>query len=204
MQNTDQEQRILTCAEQLFIQRGFIGTSTTDIAQAAGCNQALVHYYFRTKERLFQRIFENKTSTILNFLETYIYPNDIWQAVNDLIDAYFALLNANRSIPFFIINELVLNPQRRLWIRETMVKDPRRQKVYEQYKTHLTQAVRQGQIQDIEPFDLLIDVASLVVMTFVSLPLYTDMLQKSEQEVNDYLNDRKAEIKRTIQLRLTP
>ena len=52
------EQQILASAEKLFLQKGFSATSTTDIARDAGCNQALVHYYFRTKENLFNRIFD--------------------------------------------------------------------------------------------------------------------------------------------------
>ena len=47
------EIQILQAAEELFLSNGFAGTSTTDIAKRVGCNQALVHYYFRTKENLF-------------------------------------------------------------------------------------------------------------------------------------------------------
>jgi len=54
------EQQILQSAEELFLEKGFSNTSTTEIAKRAGCNQALVHYYFRTKENLFQQIFLSK------------------------------------------------------------------------------------------------------------------------------------------------
>lgn len=54
------ESIILETAERLFLDKGFALTSTTEIAREAGCNQALVHYYFRTKEQLFIRIFEEK------------------------------------------------------------------------------------------------------------------------------------------------
>ena len=51
------EQAILRAAERLFLDKGFALTSTTEIAREAGCNQALVHYYFRTKENLFSKRF---------------------------------------------------------------------------------------------------------------------------------------------------
>ena len=51
------EDKILQVAEELFMANGYDATSTTDIAKKAGCNQALIHYYFRTKENLFQQIF---------------------------------------------------------------------------------------------------------------------------------------------------
>jgi AcrR family transcriptional regulator len=56
------EQSILDAAEKLFLEKGFAATSTTQIAKEVGCNQALVHYYFRTKDNLFNRIFEKKFS----------------------------------------------------------------------------------------------------------------------------------------------
>ena len=54
------EEAILEAAERLFLEKGFTSTSTTEIAKAAGCNQALVHYYFRKKDLLFTAIFEKK------------------------------------------------------------------------------------------------------------------------------------------------
>ena len=62
------EQLILEAAEKLFLEKGFAMTSTTEIARVAGCNQALVHYYFRTKENLFQSIFENKFRMLISTL----------------------------------------------------------------------------------------------------------------------------------------
>ena len=54
------EEAILETAERLFLENGYASTSTTQIAKEVGCNQALVHYYFRTKENLFNTIFEKK------------------------------------------------------------------------------------------------------------------------------------------------
>ena len=153
---TEQEMHILEVAEQLFLERGFLGTSTTDIAQAADCNQALIHYYYRTKEKLFRKIFETKVSLVLDYLQAYTFPNDIMVALGDLIGFYFSLLRSNPRLPFFFINELVLNEERREWLRETFVNDPRRAQVYAQYVAHVRDAVEAGQIREVEPFQLLL------------------------------------------------
>ena len=58
--NQSMESIILETAERLFLEKGFAMTSTTEIAKEVGCNQALVHYYYRTKENLFNVIFEQK------------------------------------------------------------------------------------------------------------------------------------------------
>ena len=68
--NQNIEERILWVAERLFLEKGFSGTSTTEIAKAVGCNQALIHYYFRTKEKLFWDVFTPKMDHILDYLDT--------------------------------------------------------------------------------------------------------------------------------------
>jgi AcrR family transcriptional regulator len=200
---TEQEMHILEVAEQLFLERGFLGTSTTDIAQAADCNQALIHYYYRTKEKLFRKIFETKVSLVLDYLEAYTFPNDIMTALGDLIGFYFSLLRSNPRLPFFFINELVLNEERREWLRETFVNDPRRKQVYAQYEQHVHDAIAAGKIRQIEPFQLLLDAVSLTVMSFLTLPIYQDLLQKTPAETDVYLTARQAEVLETLRRRLS-
>ena len=60
-----QTHSISKAAEKLFLEKGFASTSTTEIAKEAGCNQALVHYYYRKKDLLFTAIFEKKMKTNL-------------------------------------------------------------------------------------------------------------------------------------------
>ena len=200
---TEQEMHILEVAEQLFLERGFLGTSTTDIAQAADCNQALIHYYYRTKEKLFRKIFETKVSLVLDYLESYTFPNDIKTALCDLIGFYFSLLRSNPRLPFFFINELVLNEERREWLRETFVNDPRRKQVYAQYEQHVHDAIAAGKICPIEPFQLLLDAVSLTVMSFLTLPIYQDLLRKTPAETDVYLTARQAEVLETLRRRLS-
>lgn len=56
----NKEQAILEAAEQEFLNKGFAGARTTSIAEAAGVTHAMLHYYFRTKEQLFERILDEK------------------------------------------------------------------------------------------------------------------------------------------------
>ncbi|MDR0865393.1 MAG: TetR/AcrR family transcriptional regulator, partial [Candidatus Symbiothrix sp.] len=64
------EQVILQAAEKLFIEKGYAGTRTTEIANVANVNHAMLHYYFRTKEKLFDQIFEQKASQLLGYFIT--------------------------------------------------------------------------------------------------------------------------------------
>ena len=189
------EQQILAVAEELFIANGFDGTSTTMIAQKVGCNQALIHYYFRTKENLFQQIFVRKfEATITHLLEPLTSELPFNEKIANCINIYFDLLQNNRQLPSCIIHELVFNPQRREFIRNLLIKNPIRQNVYYRFSETIKNEIRQGNIRQIEPFDLIFNIISLCLFTFITLPIYTDLLECTPNQVNDYINHRRQEI----------
>ena len=107
------EQAILRAAERLFLDKGFALTSTTEIAREAGCNQALVHYYFRTKENLFEKIFEQKIRMLIsNIFSIDREGGTFEEKLRRKIEAHFEILKKNPKIPFLVINEITTNPER--------------------------------------------------------------------------------------------
>ena len=197
MKKTQLEEQILQAAETLFMEKGFDATSTTDIAKKAGCNQALVHYYFRTKEKLFMQIFAKKSTMVFECLKLN-EGADFQTALNDFIDAYFELLMKNRKLPFFIINELIMRDDRRQYFRKKVIESPEYLKYYGSWNTMLQKEIAEGHIRPIELSDLTLHVVSLLVFTFISLPLYSDFFEKDEAEISTYLNHRKKAIKEVI------
>lgn len=191
--NTNLEQEILDAATELFLERGFDSTSTTDIAKKAGCNQALVHYYFRTKENLFLRIFKKNIETFLSFANNYMYSGDFMQFLEKGIESYFEILKANRNLPLFLIKEFAMNEDRRIFFRENFVNNELRRSVYYKFDKIVKQEVEKGTIRPIETLNLLLDVLSLCAFTFISLPMYTTWLEKDDSEVDDFIESRKNE-----------
>ena len=197
MKKTPLEEQILQTAEELFLEKGFDATSTTDIAKKAGCNQALVHYYFRTKENLFMQIFAKKSTMVFECLKLS-EGADFQTALNDFIDAYFDLLMKNRRLPFFIINELIMRDDRRHYFRKKIIESPKYIEHYGLWNALLQKEIAAGRIRPIELADLTLHVVSLLVFTFISLPLYSDFFEKDETGVDTYLNHRKKAIKELI------
>ena len=197
MKKTSLEEHILQTAEELFLEKGFDATSTTDIAKKAGCNQALVHYYFRTKENLFMQIFAKKQEMVFSCLKLK-EESGFQAALNDFIDAYFELLMKNRKLPFFIINELIMRDDRRQYFRKKVIESPEYLKYYGSWNTMLQKEIAEGRVRPIELSDLTLHIVSLIVFTFISLPLYSDFFEKDEAEITTYLNHRKEAIKEVI------
>ncbi len=203
---TSLEEQILAAAEELFIENGFAGTSTTDIARKVGCNQALVHYYFRTKDNLFEQVFLKKMEFSLSCADRYRYTfnGDFKELLSELITQYFNMLGENRRLPFFILSELIINDKRREFIRQHIIENEHRQTIYYTFDKLVQSEVAQGNIRPIDTLDLLLNIISLTVSTFIVLPIYADWLQKSEEEQCAFVEHRKEAIIAMVMSDLTP
>jgi AcrR family transcriptional regulator len=94
------EQAILDAAEELFLENGYAKTSTTAIARKAGCNQALVHYYYRSKENLFGLVFRQKIGIFMSFfLQVSNEDLPFEEKLTKRIGAHFDMLRANERLP---------------------------------------------------------------------------------------------------------
>ncbi|MBO4370697.1 MAG: TetR/AcrR family transcriptional regulator [Paludibacteraceae bacterium] len=201
---SEMQQQIMQAAEELIMDRGFDATSTTDIARKVGCNQALVHYYFRTKENLFQQIFVKNIDAVLEFLDAYQFEGSVEDIVKKIVEAYFSVLSQHRKLPFIFVSQLLSNDDRRMFVRDYIVENERRRRVYYRFDGVVQRAVASGQIRPIKTLDLFMNIVSLIIFTFVSLPMYMDWLRKDEQEVQAYLQERQEEIVRSIVYSLRP
>jgi AcrR family transcriptional regulator len=186
------EQLILETAEKLFLEKGFAMTSTTEIARIAGCNQALVHYYFRTKENLFQSIFENKFRMLISTLPIDNQSNKSFEEkLASIVEAHFELIRSNPKLPFLIFNELITNPQRLKSLKEKLGEIPR--PMFLQLQLQLQEEINKGRIRQINILDLLLTMLSLNVMIFLGTPIIKNILQLSDNELNDLYEHRKKE-----------
>lgn len=102
------EARIVDAARQLFIERGFVGTSMSDIASRAGINRPTLHYYFRTKERMFDAVFGGIVGTLVPRVKDIVLQPDrpIGERVASVVDAYYDVFGANPGLPMFIVSEM--------------------------------------------------------------------------------------------------
>jgi len=197
------EQTILGAAETLFIEQGFDKTSTGQIAKLAGCNQALVHYYYRTKEKLFDLVFEKKMRMALNnFLQVESEGLDFEKRIPLMVGLHFDFLKNNPRIASFLLHELSRNPAR---IRNMIDKIRQyAQPLLERLNRDLEEAVKQGRIRPITGIDLLLTIVSLNVAPFLIRPVFQTALSLSDKEIEDILENRKREIVETILSRLRP
>jgi len=187
------EQSILDAAEKLFLEKGFAATSTTQIAKEVGCNQALVHYYFRTKDNLFNRIFEKKFGDFFQviFDTTQLEQLDFKQKIRHICESHFDLLNKNPKIPMLILNELSRRPDHIELLREKLHVLP--EKLFELMEKDLQTEVDAGRIRKVSFMDVVMTMISLNVSIFTLLPVAAQALQINAEQQNMILAHRRSE-----------
>lgn len=170
--NQNIEKRILWVAERLFLEKGFSGTSTTEIAKAVGCNQALIHYYFRTKEKLFWDIFSPKMEQVVEYLDAPLDESiDFLERIRNIIDFYFGMLELDERLAPFIVNELIMHPSRWEFFRERFLRSESRSSAFTRFEKMVEEEVAKGTIRPVLPIDLLLDIMSLCLSTFIVAPM---------------------------------
>lgn len=205
MENKDKqnkEQEILTAAEQEFLTRGYDGARTTSIAQAAGVTHAMLHYYFRTKEQLFDRIVESKFATMSqSLIAIFGDPTlPIVERIKGGIEAHFDFVAANPELPRFVINEIVSRPERYdiLYKRVGSVVD----NVYNGLQADIDRAAERGEIEHADAKMLLISIMSLNIFTFLAYPFMEPLMGELMADRERFLTTRKAENVETIMKRI--
>jgi len=197
------EHAILEAAEALFLEKGFALTSTTEIAKKVGCNQAMVHYYFRTKDRLFTAIFEKKIRLFVSIIhQIENEPLGFEEKLKRKIEAHFEILRANPKLPFLIINEFNTNPQSIFILKERLQELPLQ--IIQNIEKELHDEIQKGNIRNISFFDLIITMVSLNITLFLASPVITAIGNMSTAEFDVFLNHRKQENVRIILSSLKP
>ena len=197
--NQNIEKRILWVAERLFLEKGFNGTSTTEIAKTVGCNQALIHYYFRTKEKLFWDVFAPKVEQFVEYLDAPLDESlDFIERIKNVIDFYFGILELDERLTPFIVNELLMNPGRWDKFRDRYLRNESRSSAFDRFESMVAEEISAGRIRSIRAIDLLMNIMSLTISVFVVAPKGFASGECDSNLRKDYLDKRREDIKLLI------
>lgn len=168
----DVKAQILQAAEQEFLAVGYAGARTTSIAKKAGVTHAMLHYYFQSKNTLFEMVFRQKAGTFFgSFVGIMEKPLPFAEKISQFIDAHWQILKANPAIPMFIISEARKNPDLlKASILQNVADNPFR-KFFKLFEKEIRKAVRQQIIKPIEPIEVLLMIFSLNIFPVFAQPV---------------------------------
>lgn len=190
------EEKIKMAARKMFTQKGFAATRTRDIAEEAGINLALLNYYFRSKEKLFDLImlenmqqFAMGMKGVLNN-ETSTLQEKFEQFVGNYID----MLTLHPDLPLFILHEIKANPDK--FVERVGI-----QKVI--FDTHFYKQLTAAIGKKGQPFQIIMNMMSLTVFPFVASPLLRNLGNLSPDDFSNLIASRKRLIPLWINAMLT-
>jgi AcrR family transcriptional regulator len=177
------EEKIKEAARKVFTQKGYSATRTRDIATAAGINLALLNYYFRSKQKLFEIIMVEKMQNFFGILIPILddLTTSLDSKVEHISSNYIDLILANPDLPFFILGEARNNP-------ELIFKVAQR-------KDFLMNSVFMKQIREkkpeLDPLQFLISLLGMCVFPFVMKPVLISMTHMAEPAFKQMMLERK-------------
>lgn len=198
----NKEQTILEAAEHEFLSKGFAGARTTSIAQAAGVTHAMLHYYFRTKDQLFERILDQKMHQMGELvLSAFGQPGlPLIERLEEGISRHFDFLIANPDLPRFLVNEVASKPERYEGMRHTV--QPIVDALVNGFQRELDASAERGETKRMDVRHLMLDVLSLNIFTFIAYPVVEPLFGDLTQDRAAFFEQRRRENIETIKCRL--
>ncbi len=183
------ESQILKAAREVFIAKGLDGARMQEIADHAGINKALLHYYFRTKEKLFEAVFSVVAADLFPAIKQVLAAElAIKEKISFFVKVYLTGINENPFIPAFVINTLNSNPDR--FLKHIMKSgiDPRI------LQKQIDAEAALGLIRPIKAEHLVINIVAMCIFPFVARPIVQTMFAMNDEEYRKYLDSRQNEI----------
>ncbi len=182
------EDKIFDSATEVFVEKGMDGARMKDIAERAGINKALLHYYFRSKEHLFNAVFEKIASRMFSkFAPVFDEHLSIEEKIRFFFREHISFLQKNPGLPAFLLNEINRHPQR---IRNLLMNidiSGLWQMVLLQHKDELSK-------YDITPEllpQIMSTIAAISVFPFAARGIFEGIFGKMNIDFNDFLEQRK-------------
>lgn len=187
------EEAILAAAEREFLAKGFEGARTISIAKAAGVTHAMLHYYFRTKENIFERILDEKMRLMgESVLTAFGLPGlPLLERLKEGIARHFDFLAENPDLPRFIVNEVTSKPERYEMMRQRV--QPIISVLVSGIQRELDGEAECGNIQTMDVRHLMLDILSLNIFSFIAYPIILPLIGDLAGDREAFLEQRKRE-----------
>lgn len=191
IEDANTEAKILDAAKTVFMKYGLYGARMQDIADTAGINKALLHYYFRNKEKLFDAVFEG---ALEKYFEQMTVISDVslplQERLNRYIDNMFEFYTEYPQMSMFIIKEISVNPEM-FKLKVEQLKSTRGSTLV----PALRLAIENGEIDELDPVVFLINLHSLCAYPFLASPLFKVMMNKMGEP---WSSDSQEKIKQSV------
>lgn len=178
------EERIFSAATSEFEEKGMDGARMQDIADRAGINKALLHYYFRTKDKLFQAVFDKLAEKMFQkFAGIFETDMPIEEKIQLFFYEHMSFLEKNPKLPLFILREINRNPKllEKFMTRINM----------SNIKKGMKKSLAGNSISEDQIAHLMVSIVSLSVFPIVARPIISGLLDQQDISYSEFIEQRK-------------
>ncbi len=187
------EHVILNAARIVFMEKGMDGARMQEIADKAGINKAMLHYYFRSKEKLFNKVFTEAFKEFWPQVEGALIIENPYQAVESIVEAYIDTFINKPFLPNFILAELHRTPDRFELLMKEIGVNPKI------IMTFLEKKMEEGYLKKTSSLNMIVNVISLCVFPFAARPLMMRLLMDNDEQTwDDFIQQRKESVMSVI------
>ncbi len=184
------EEQILYAAKIIFQAKGMDGARMQEIADKAGINKAMLHYYYRSKQLLFEAVFKNAFSLLAPQLNAILNDDSaIEEKIKNFTSNYISFISKHPYLPNFIIQELNRNKDFIL-----KLKDTKGFPNLEKFKKQVDTEIEKGYLKPIKAEQLFINILSLSIFPFVAKPLIMGFINTDDKTYKQLMENRKTEV----------
>lgn len=184
------ESSILDAAKGIFERKGMAAARMQEIADEAGINKSMLHYYYRSKQLLFEAVFKSAFSMLAPQLNEIINADtSIFEKIRNFSSNYISFVIKHPYLPNFIIQELNRNPD---FVKKLVAEKnfPNISK----FKQQVNEKVAEGIIIPIKAEQLFINIISLNIFPFIGAPLLKGFVNVNDEAYKQLMEDRKTEV----------
>lgn len=183
------EERIFEAATEVFLEKGMDGARMQEIANRAGINKALLHYYYRSKDRLFDAVFSLIANQMFKkFAPVFDEHLTLEEKIRFFYKEHISFLQKNPRLPIFILNEINRNPDR---IKRLIQKTDIKKNIALLGAQHKDELIKYNITQETLP-QVMSSIASISIFPFVAKPIISAILGEMDLDFNDYIEKRKS------------
>lgn len=199
------EEKILASAKKVFYQKGLKGARMQEIADDAGVNKAMLHYYFRSKQKLFDQVFSQSVRSITpQLMDVFMEQSNLPTKIAHLVELTIDLFLEEPFLSNFIVNELSTNPEK-LFQSILEYDDGLVGKVLPLISSQIQEGIEQGSIQsDLKPAELIVNILSLCLLPIMAQTVLQRMLDIDDERMARFMAKRKQTVTQFVLDAITP
>lgn len=187
-ESSSTEQKIFEAARDIFQSKGLEGARMQEIADKAEINKSMLHYYYRSKEKLFEKVYELSIIKLMPQVASLLneeMPLDV--KLRKFSSKYLELIKANPDIPLFVIHEMNKNPSR---LKKFIAKEIGKR--VQPFLDQIKEEREKGNTVNLPPEQIFVNIMGMLVFPFLGRPVLQVIFDMDEKEFSEFIAVREA------------